>query len=417
MSDWHAGGLQELLDGACRQYAVPGAQVGLLHGADRIVVCSGVRSVERADPVTPEIGFHAGSLAKSLVGLVVLDAARRGDLDLDLPCDQQAAGTWPDTPRAILSQVTGRPNLLPEADEELEPFVARVAELPLVHPPGRFSYCNAGWPALDLLLRRRLKHSFEELAEERILGAAARFGTPAVRAHGHGVDDDYVPRLLAEHEFAPSAAAAGSRWWATADGLLDLAGLHLGDGQGRFAGADVRDLHHPYAEIPGATMADAWGLGWAVWDRGAHRAYGWAGMTSGHRAYLRCFPDQQAAIVVLANSAGPLFGPPGGSALFDALLPDLLEAVGVPALPYPDFRDTPRPAAELAGSYGPVTLTALSPDAVNLDAAALGLASPMLYVRWGGNTFIGQENLPGGMSVAVNDELLYVGPFAMPRTG
>jgi hypothetical protein len=41
----------------------------------------------------------------------------------------------------------------------------------------------------------------------------------------------------------------------------------------------------------------------------------------------------------------------------------------------------------------------------------------MLYVRWGGNTFIGQENLPGGMPVAVDEDLLYVGPFALPRTG
>lgn len=417
MSGWDLNGLQELLDEGCRQYAVPGAQVGLLQGADRVVLCSGVRTVEGADAVTPEIPFHAGSLAKSLVGLLVLDAARRGDLDLDVPCDQQAPGTWPDTPRAILSQVTGRPNLLPESDEELEPFVARVAEQPLVHSPGRFSYCNAGWPALDLLLRRCAGGSFEELARERILGAGARFGTPAVRAHGHGVDDDYVPRLLVQHEFAPSAAAAGSRWWATADELLDLAALHLGDGQGRFAAADVRELHQPYAPIPGATMADAWGLGWAVWDRGDHHGYGWAGLTQGHRAYLRCFPDQQAAVVVLTNAAGSLFGPPGGSALFDVLLPDLLEAAGVPALPYPDFRDTPRPAAELAGSYGPVTLTALSPDTVNLDAAALGPAQPMLYVRWGGNTFIGQENLPGGMPVAVDENLLYVGPFAMPRTG
>ena len=63
-----------------------------------------------------------------------------------------------------MSHTTGRQNLLPEIDEDLEAFVARTASLPLVHPPGRFSYSNANWSVLDLLLRRRTGRSFEDLA-------------------------------------------------------------------------------------------------------------------------------------------------------------------------------------------------------------------------------------------------------------
>ena len=154
---------------------------------------------------------------------------------------------------------------------------------------------------------------------------------PEGAAEGHAVARDGVPTPVPS-EYAEAASAAGSRWWATADQLLDYARLHLDDGGEVFHGDDVRELRRPHAAVPGATISDAWGLGWALWDRGDHHAFGWAGFTGGHRAYLRCFPTEDAALVVLANSAGPLFGPPGGSALFDDLLPELLAMLGVPAL-------------------------------------------------------------------------------------
>jgi CubicO group peptidase (beta-lactamase class C family) len=157
-------------------------------------------------------------------------------------------------------------------------------------------------------------------------------------------------------------------------------------------------------------------MGWAVWDRGAHQAFGWAGYTGGHRAFLRCFPEQDAALVLLANSAGPLFGSPGGSALFDSLLPQLLDLLEVPALPAPAYGDS-TPADELAGSFGPLRVEALGPDTIQLHAEAFGLPTPATCERLGGNTFNVQGNPPGSTPISVDDgDLLYVGPFALPRT-
>ncbi len=138
--------LQPLLESGIAKYAVPGAQVGLLRGAERVVVSAGVCDQRDNRPVVDSTAFHAGSIAKALTGLVILDAARNGDLDLDAPCAAQGEGLWPETPRTLLSQTSGRPNLLPENDEPIEDFVERVAALPLVHAPGRFSYCNAAGP-------------------------------------------------------------------------------------------------------------------------------------------------------------------------------------------------------------------------------------------------------------------------------
>ena len=330
--------VQALLESSMRKYAVPGAQLGLLRGSERLVVCAGTRDLRDDVPVNDATAFHAGSIAKALTGLVVLDAARRGDLALDEPCAAQGEGLWPETPRMLLSQTSGRPNLLPETDEPIEDFVERVSALPLVHAPGRFSYCNAGWSVLDLLLRRTTGRTFEQAASQA-LGPETTFGMPDGAAGGHiampGQDPVPVPST-----YAAAASAAGSQWWATADQLLDFAALNLHGGDGVFAAEDVIAVRTPTALLPGATVFDAWGLGWAVWDRGEHQAFGWAGYTGGHRAFLRCFPDRDAAVVLLANSAGPLFGPPGGSALFDSLLPALLELLEVPALPAPAYGDS-----------------------------------------------------------------------------
>jgi len=414
-ADAAAGRVRTLLEELCREYAVPGAQVGLLDGTGRVVVCHGTTAVgDDARPVTASTAFHAGSVAKSLAGLLVHDAARAGLVHLDVPCADQADGLWDDTPRSIMAQVTGRPNLLPEPDETLEEFAARTADLPRVHPPGRFSYCNAGWPVLDLLLRRRTGSSFEQLAA-RALGAGTTFGMPPAAARGHGAAPGTAP-VPVPSTYSDAASAAGSRWWATADQLLDYAALHLQDGAGRFHPEDVRALRAPHAPVPGATVSDSWGAGWALWDRGSHQAFGWAGYTGGHRAYLRCFPREEAAVVVLANCAGPLFGPPGGSALFDALLPDLLDALGVPALPEPELPGPRTPAAVLAGTFGPVELSADGDDALLLAAQAFGEQAPLRFTRVTADTFARQGRPPGGMTIAVDADLLYLGPFAVART-
>lgn len=310
----------DLLSGSCATYGVPGAQVGLLRGDERVVACHGTAVYGDVVPVDRAMRFHAGSIAKGLTVLVVLDAAARGELELDVPCDEQVAGLWPDTPLAIMAQTTGRPNVLPEVDQDLASFVAQTSAMPRVHEAGRFSYCNAGWSVLDLLLEGRTGRGFEALARSRVLGAATSFGAPAHHAAGHGVAPGQPPTPVPDFS-AVAASAAGSRWWVTCDELLDFA----------------------------------------------------------------------------------------------ALLLDLLALLGVPPLPPPALPATGRPASELAGAYGPATLVADGADLL-LEAPAFGLAVPLRHVRTGGDTFVADGAPPGGMSIAVDGDLLYVGPFALPRS-
>jgi CubicO group peptidase (beta-lactamase class C family) len=367
--------------------------------------------------VVPATKFHAGSIAKSLASLVIFDAAGAGELELRVPCSEQATGLWPDTPWELMAQTTGRPNVLPEVDEDLEEFVVRVGGMPRLHAPGTFSYCNSGWSVLDLLLRKRTGHTFETRARE-LLGTDLTFGAPPDGAHGHAIGADFTT-LPAPPDYAEAASAAGARWWASTGELLDYARLHLDasrTGIGSVEAPDVLEMQRVHAAIPGATVADGWGLGWAVWDRGEHRAFGWAGYTGGHRAQLRCFPDQDALLVMVANAAGPLFGPPGGSAAFDRVFPEALEMLGVPPLPEPARDQFSGTVSDFAGDYGPITVEPSGRTALLLHAEAVGEQAPIRYRSVGGNAFCAEPARPGGLTIAFAGDLLYLGPMAFARS-
>ena len=83
------------------------------------------------------------------------------------PVPTRRVALWDDTPREPVDadQRPTQPAARGRRGPELT-FVARVGSAPRVHAPGRFSYGNAGWSVLDLLLRRRAGVGFEERATE-----------------------------------------------------------------------------------------------------------------------------------------------------------------------------------------------------------------------------------------------------------
>ena len=121
---------------------------------------------------------------------------------------------------------------------------------------------------------------------------------------------------------------------------------------------------------------------------------------------------------MLTSCAGPLLGPPGGAALFDTLLPALLVELGR-CRRYGGARRTapaPRHPARW-GSIGPLVVTARgrTDDALLLDARAFGAPRPRgVQAGLGGDTSTTAQY--GGMPFAFDDDLLYLGPFALPRT-
>ncbi|MEA2217435.1 MAG: hypothetical protein QOJ35_61 [Solirubrobacteraceae bacterium] len=413
--------LAATLGEACERFGVPGAQLGLLTGGRSDVLCAGVRTIGEDARVERETPFHVGSIAKSLAATLVLDAAERGELDVDGRADEQGVAGWKDTLRALMSHTSGRPQAVADAGERIEDFVARVGALPRAHRAGLFSYSNAVWSVIELVLLHATGRDFEQLARERLLdrlGIDAHFGMPPDAAAAHAIAR---PGALADAvalREARAASAAGARWWATADDLLALAEMHLRGGAGIVGRGVVEEQRRTHVSIPDRSFADGWALGWATWQRGEYRAVGWNGSTLGHHAAVRIYPEQQAALALVTNSAGPLFGGAGGAALLDDILPVALQSLGVPPPQSPAGANAaaPRPAAELAGTYGFATVAARGYDAVVLTAPPLGVGTQTAFARAYANTFTAWPARPGGVPITFAEGLLYVGPLAVART-
>jgi len=85
----------------------------------------------------------------------------------------------------------------------------------------------------------------------------------------------------------------------------------------------------------------------------------------------------------------------------------------VPPVGEPPATSGPTPASALEGLYGPAAITADGDD-VLLTATPMGIDGAR-HERAYGDTFLALGRPPGGMAIAFDGDLLYLGPFALPR--
>ena len=299
---------------------------------------------------TADTPFHAGSIAKALAALVVLDAAARGEVALDVPCGQQSSAAWDDTPLDLMAQTTGRPNELPGARRgPRRPSSPASARCRGCTRPGRFSYCNAGWSVLDLLLRERSGRRLRGAGRRARARRRPRFGTPARRRAGHVVRPGGAPRPGAARPTPPAASAAG----------VALVGHRRRAARLRRAAparrrrpvrrrrlvAQMQQPHARRARVDGRPTRGAWAgrCGSAATTRRT------AGRASPAATAPTCAasPSRTPRSSCWPTPPGRCSARPGGSALFDELLPALLEVLDVP--PLPDGRLRPAAAGRGAG--------------------------------------------------------------------
>ncbi len=170
--------LWPLVEGLLDSHDVAGVAVAVVHEGGVSARGFGVRDIDTGAPVTPETMFHLASLSKPFVATAVVSLATTGDagepvLDLDAPViDWIAELTLADgrqgevTARGLLSHTSGLPDV-PEygwhdpqlGDDALSEFARSLSGRRLKFEPGtEFSYSNAGYELLGLLLSRVSGH-------------------------------------------------------------------------------------------------------------------------------------------------------------------------------------------------------------------------------------------------------------------
>jgi CubicO group peptidase (beta-lactamase class C family) len=337
------GDLTVLLRTHASRHSVPGAAIGILREGAATTAYCGVADVNGGEPVTPETLFSVASLTKSMVATVIARLAEAGRLSLDDPVAARVpevrGSRWAQdaTVRDLLANRSGLPlragsefdsdGRTDDDDGALSRFAADVAaDVGATVPAAKFwSYSNVGWCLLGRVIETATDSAWEDAMRRHLLSAgmtetmfATEAGTKG-RAVGHEVTaEGQVP---VEPWVARAYGPAGATAVSTVTDLLRFAALHLEDP----SLAALREVH---SEVSIYGWLDSWCLGWARFDWGGGRVWGWDGVINGERSVLRIVPDHRAAVVLMTNAST-------GRAMYRSLFTELMESlfgISVPPL-------------------------------------------------------------------------------------
>lgn len=166
-----------------------GLAVALVQDEEVVARGFGVRDLGSGAPVTPETMFHLASVSKPFVATAVVSLATASHgaepvLDLDAPIiDRVPEFTLADgregevTARNLLSHTSGLPDVAeygwhdPQlGDDALSELARSLSGWRLQSEPGStFSYSNAGYELLGLLLSKVLGTTFEDAVRQQVL--------------------------------------------------------------------------------------------------------------------------------------------------------------------------------------------------------------------------------------------------------
>ena len=321
--------LSGFVEAAAAKSGIPGVAVGVRADGREVYACRGVTSIDNPLPVDQDTLFVLGSVTKTYTATALMRLVAEGRVELDAPvrryvpelrlADEQTAAQV--TVLNLLNHTSGLGwDLLldtGEGDDALASFVAKLAELELIAPPGaRASYSQAGYSLLGRVIEKVAGLPYEKAIASLVfapLGLSHSFFAPVdvmtrrfAVGHNRGEDGTLsIGRLWR----GPRCRNPGGGLASSVADQLRWARFHLGDGRGesgeRVLPAEVlHRMKEPTAELRGSTLGDAFGICWFLRDVDGVRTVGHGGSANGQFAELLTVPERGFAVVALSN-AGP----------------------------------------------------------------------------------------------------------------
>lgn len=321
--------LSEFVTASAEEVRMPGVAVGLWANGQEAYACAGVTSLENPVPVTPDTAFLLGSVTKTYTATALMCLVADGQVDLAAPvrdylpelrlADERATAEI--TVLSLLNHTSGLDwGLIAdtgEGDDALARYVGRLGELEQVAPPGhRASFSQAGFNLAGRILEKVTGMPYER-------AIASLLCEPLGLAHSFFARDEIMTRRFSVgHNLGQDDRMHVARLWRRSGGdnpgggmassvsdQLRWAAFHLGDGYVKGSGRVLPEealaqMREPTVALRGSTLGDAIGLGWFLRDIDGVRTVGHGGTANGQFAELLMVPDQDFAVVSLAN-AGP----------------------------------------------------------------------------------------------------------------
>lgn len=330
-------GLWPLVETLLGSHDVAGLAVAVVREEEVVSRGFGVRDVRSGASVTPDTMFHLASVSKPFVATAIVSLATARDagepvLDLDAPI-----GAWvPEftladgregevTARRLLSHTSGLPDVAdygwhdPQlGDDALSEFARSLSDWRLQAEPGStFSYSNADFELLGLLLSRVTGTTFENAVKQQVLAPLGMRDSTFLRSEvpAHLAASPHVGMPLSVPEgvypytrrHAPSSSLHSnlvemSRWMIA---HFEPAQVTAGGSDGLWARLDpgLLDLvWQPVVPVGDPPWDEAMGLGWAVGSYRGHRTLSHSGADPGFGSRLVLVPERRTGVVVMANS-------------------------------------------------------------------------------------------------------------------
>ncbi len=371
------GSLSDFVAETAAGFGIPGAAVGVWADGQEVYACHGVTSVANPLPVDQSTLFLLASITKTYTATALMCLVAAGQVDLDAPvrryvpelvlADERAAAEI--TVLNLLNHTAGLGwGVIAdtgEGDDALARYVAKMAGLELIGPPGaRASYSQAGFNLAGRIVEHVTGLTYERAVASLVL-------EPLGMAHSFFARDDIMThRYVVGHNRDEDGKLSIARMWRRSRGdnpgggiassaadQLRWARFHLGDGRApggaRVLPAEMlRRMREPTAALRGSKLGDAIGICWFLRDVDGVGTAGHGGSANGQFGELLMVPDRDFAVVALSN-AGP-DGIPFNQAVVRWALHTYLGLTDrdPEPLPYDEAR-----AREIAGNYGNDVMT------------------------------------------------------------
>ncbi len=301
---------------------IPGLSIAIVRDG-RVVKARGygLANVELDVPASAKTIYQSGSVGKQFAATAVMMLVEEGKLALDdriskyLP---DAPASWKDiTLRHLLSHTSGIPEYTETVDlrkdyteDELYRFLAAPT---LDFAPGeKWSYSNAGYVLVGILIRKATGRFYGDVLHDRIF---APLGMETARVISEA---DIVPSRSAGYRLV-DGALKNQEWVApmlntTADGALYLTVLDMAKWDAALYTERLLKRSSLQAMWTPARLNDgqpaggydegmAYGLGWALGTQAHHRKIEHSGSWQGFQARIARYVDDRLTVVVFANLA------------------------------------------------------------------------------------------------------------------
>jgi CubicO group peptidase (beta-lactamase class C family) len=407
--------LWPLVEDFLGSHDVAGVAIAVMREGEVVSRGFGVRAIDSGALVTPETMFHLASVSKPFVATAIASLATAREagepvLDLDAPIvDWVPEFTLADgkegevTARGLLSHTSGLPDVAdygwhdPQlGDDALSTFALSLSGWRLQAQPGSaFSYSNAGFELLGLLLARVMGTTFEDAVRQQVLAPLGLQNSTFLRAEvpPHLAASPHVGMPLSvpgdaypySRRHAPSSTLHSNlvemcRWMEAHLEPAEVDARGSGGPSARLDSGLLDLMWRPVVAVGDPPWEESAALGWAVGSYRGHRALSHSGADPGFGSRLVLVPERRTGVVVLANS-NTVYARTIAAAALDIALADPALAVNAGVTSEELGEGVAHMRALLPSIVGPVaeTLAASGPDAAAAAFHRLASAEPVAF--------------------------------------